>query len=321
MYHSREEAGETIVRILSIGEILWDAFGETELLGGAPFNFAAHARRLGHEVVFLSAVGDDQRGRRALAAAEELGLSTKFVRSVADQPTGFVSVRLDAAGQPDFTIHRPAAYDCLELSEGDLQQLAEFQPDWVYFGTLHQMDPRVRSATQRVLSAVPGARRFYDINLRANSYTPALVCELLRQANVVKLNASEVSSVEGFLESPHAGFEEFCRSAAKQFGWDAACVTRGERGCAVLIDGIYAEVEGYPVQVADTVGSGDAFAAAFLHGLGERWRATDVGDFANRLGALVASRPGAIPEWTSEECRALKRRPSEEPAKSRPFQE
>lgn len=307
MYHRREEAGEANVRIVSIGEILWDVFGETELLGGAPFNFAAHARRLGHEVVFLSAVGDDQRGRRALARAEELGLSTRFIRAVPDQPTGFVEVRLDAAGQPDFTIHRSAAYDCLELSQDDLRQLASFQPDWIYFGTLHQMDPRVRSATERVLSSVPAARRFYDINLRAHSYTPALVCELLRQANVVKLNDQEVSSVEEFLGSPHVGFEEFCRSAANEFGWDAVCVTRGERGCAVLVDGIYAEVAGYPVQVADTVGSGDAFAAAFLHGLGERWPAAEIGDFANRLGALVASRPGAIPEWTLEECVEMKR--------------
>ena len=308
MYHRREEDGETFVRIVSIGEILWDVFGETELLGGAPFNFAAHARRLGHEVLFLSAVGDDPRGRRALAAAGELGLSTKFVRAVADQPTGFVSVRLDPAGQPEFTIHRPAAYDCLEVGEDDLRQLAEFHPGFVYFGTLHQMDPRVRSATQRVLAAVPGARRFYDINLRANSYTPALVRELLRQANVVKLNASEVASVEGFLGWPRAGFEEFCRGASKQFGWDAVCVTRGEQGCAILLDGVYAEVEGYPVQVADTVGSGDAFAAAFLHGLGQGWPAAGIGDFANRLGALVASRPGAIPEWTLEESGGMKRR-------------
>ena len=308
MYHRREEAGETFVRIISIGEILWDVFGETELLGGAPFNFAAHARRLGHEVLFLSAVGNDPRGRRALAAAGKLGLSTRFLRAGAAQPTGFVSVRLDAAGQPDFTIHRPAAYDCLEVGEDDLRQLAEFHPGFVYFGTLHQMDPRVRSATQRVLAAVPGARRFYDINLRANSYTPALVRELLRQANVVKLNASEVASVEGFLGWPQAGFEAFCRGASKQFGWDAVCVTRGEQGCAILLDGVYAEVEGYPVQVADTVGSGDAFAAAFLHGLGQGWPAAGIGDFANRLGALVASRPGAIPEWTLEECGGMKRR-------------
>lgn len=287
------------MRIIGIGEILWDVIGEAEHLGGAPFNFAAHARRLGHEVLFVSAVGDDERGGRALARAAELGLSTEFVRRVAGQPTGFVTVRVDAAGQPDFTIHRPAAYDCVELGERELRQLAEFRPDWIYYGTLHQMDPRARAATRKIA----GARRFYDINLRKGSYTPELVGELMGEATVVKLNDAEVASVG----SGYATLEGFCRGAAAQFGWEAVCVTRGERGCAALIGGAYVEAPGYRVQVADTVGAGDAFAAAFLHGLGEGWPAAEIADFANRLGALVASRPGAIPDWTLEECRRLER--------------
>ena len=54
------------MRIVSVGEILWDVIGATEYLGGAPLNFAAHARKLGHEVFLISAVGEDERGRRAL---------------------------------------------------------------------------------------------------------------------------------------------------------------------------------------------------------------------------------------------------------------
>ena len=292
------------MRIVSIGEILWDVFRDGELLGGAPFNFAAHARRLGHEVVFISAVGEDERGRKALERMAELDLSPAFVRRVAGAPTGFVSVRLDRAGQPDFTIHRPAAYDCLELSASDLRQLAGFQPDWIYFGTLHQMAPPIRALTRTPMASLP-ARRFYDVNLRPGSYTPALVCELLREATAVKLNDGEVASVEQFLGWSHAGLEEFCRGAAREFGWQAVCVTRGERGCAVLVGGIYAEHGGYRVRVADTVGAGDAFAAAFLHGLGAGWSAAQIAEFSNRLGAVVASRAGAIPAWTLEDCKRL----------------
>src|SRR5437773_8626179 len=39
---------------------------------------------------------------------------------------------------------------------------------------------------------------------------------------------------------------------------------------------------GYRIQVADTVGAGDAFAAAFLHGIGAGWPLKEIGDFANR---------------------------------------
>ena len=50
------------MNIISIGEVLWDVFGDTELLGGGAFNFCAHAKILGHSVSFISAVGDDHKG-------------------------------------------------------------------------------------------------------------------------------------------------------------------------------------------------------------------------------------------------------------------
>jgi fructokinase len=266
--------------ILSIGEILWDVFPDSVRLGGAPFNFAFHAHRLGHRVIFLSAVGDDERGRAAAGRAAALGLTTEFIQVVADQPTGSVSVRLDAEGHPDFTIHRPAAYDCLTLDDGQLQRLAGLRPDWLYFGTLYAMESHSREMLRRLLDAVPGARRFYDVNLRRGCYTPELVRELLALADAVKVNDDEAQL-----------FPDLGEAAS-------VAVTRGERGCAVRIGSDAAECPGYTVKVVDTVGAGDAFAAAFVHGLGAGWNAAKTGDFANRLGALVAARAGALPEWS-----------------------
>jgi fructokinase len=266
--------------IVSIGEVLWDVFPDTVRLGGAPFNFAVHAHRLGHRVIFLSAVGDDKRGRAALERAASLGLPTEFIRVVAGQPTGSVTVRLDAEGHPDFTIHRPAAYDCLMLDDGQLQRLAELRPDWIYFGTLYAMEDRARKVLRRLMNAVPGAQRFYDVNLRRGCYTPQLVRELLALADAVKLNDDEAEVFPDLGEAP------------------SVALTRGERGCAVRIGNDRAECPGYTVTVVDTVGAGDAFAAAFLHGFAAGWSASKTGDFANRLGALVASRAGAVPEWS-----------------------
>jgi fructokinase len=276
------------MRIVSIGEILWDVFGAVDHLGGAAFNFAAHARKLGHDVVFVSAVGDDARGRRALERMAALGLTTNYVQIV-NAPTGVVTVHLDAAGQPDFTIHRPAAYNLVDFAEQELQ----LDPDWIYFGTLHQFDPLSREVTRRLLAANPYAKRFYDVNLRPRCYTPVLVAELLHSADVVKLNEQELAQVEQW----------FGKLDIKSL-----CVTHGEKGCRVQLGDDRAEVPGYAIEVADTVGAGDAFAAAFVHGLGQGWGAAQIGDFANRVGALVASRHGAIPDWTIDECLALRRR-------------
>jgi fructokinase len=272
------------VRVASLGEILWDLIGDRELLGGATFNFSVQLSRLGHDVAFISAVGDDDRGRRALREASRLGLSTDFIRIVKDAPTGTVSVSVDAQGQPDYVLHRPAAYDFAALPE---QQI---NPDWLYHGTLLFMEPRMH----QLIRSYPGARRFYDINLRKDSYSGPLVLELLQLADVVKLNDEELVRVQEMAGASHTSIEKFCRDYAARFHWDAVCVTRGEHGCAILKGDEYVEVEGIPVQVADTVGAGDAFAAAFLHGLDQNWPASKIGAFANRLGATVASRRGAL---------------------------
>jgi fructokinase len=288
------------MKILSIGEVLWDVFPDAEKLGGAPFNFSYHAHRLGHEVLFLSAVGDDRRGRAVIEQAKAMGLSTDFIRR-AEAPTGTVTVALDAAGKPTFTIHRPAAYDLLRLSESDFAAIARWRPDWIAFGTLHQMDPSIRALLGRLIETNPGARRLYDINLRKESYTPELIAGLLPLANVVKLNDDEVVEMERMFPPTAGSLEAFCRSWSARYNWEAVCVTLGARGCAVLVGEAFAEVPGYKVDVVDTVGSGDAFTAAFLHGMCENWPAERIGDFANRLGALVASRAGAVPAWTLEE--------------------
>ena len=289
------------MNILSIGEVLWDVLGETEHLGGAALNFAAHAKILGHSVSFISAIGDDPRGRRVLEKMEAMGLTTRFLRPVKNRPTGTVTVTLDASGRPHFTIHRPAAYDFPELSDADLRELSAQQPEWIYFGTLFQMSPRAKALTLKVLDANPQARRFYDVNLRENCYGASLVNELMSLATAVKLNDDEVDMVQSMFGWSHRSLEDFCRGTAQRFGWEAVCVTRGEAGCVLQVGNNYVEADGYQVRVADTVGAGDAFAAAFLHGIGEGWPAQEVADFANRVGALVASRPGGTPSWTIEE--------------------
>jgi len=292
------------MRIAAIGEILWDVFEDGERLGGAPFNFAAHAAQLGGQVDFVSAVANDERGGAALVQAGELGLAGRYLKTVAKPPTGHVTVTL-ADGQPDYVIHRPAAYDAVTLTDDDLRALAETRHDWVYFGTLfaHLDDPRMQ--LERMLAAVPQARRFYDINLRKESWSKGLLAELLGHANILKINESEARTVAELFGGPDDGAEAFSRWALEEWRLEGMAVTRGADGCALLLDGRWTECPGVEVELADAVGAGDAFAAGLLHGIGQHWAPEKIGAFANRVGALVASRNGAIPRWTAEEAWAL----------------
>lgn len=293
------------LRILCVGEILWDVFKDAEHIGGAAFNFAAHASRLGHSTAFVSAVGNDPRGQKALARTRELGLDPAFIRTLDKFPTGTVSVFVDSAGQPAFTIHRPAAYDFPELSPEQLQSLSNPTPDWIYYGTLAQLSPDTRSLTRALIESNPRARRFYDINLRLDSFNPGLVQELLAQASFLKINDEEVAAVREMVGESDSSLERFCREYRARYEWEGVCVTRGALGCALLLGDQYLEAPGYRVKVADTVGSGDAFAAALIHGLGHAWHPLNIADFANRVGALVASRPGAVPDWSLDEISRL----------------
>lgn len=285
--------------------MLWDVVGDTEHLGGAPFNFAAHLSKLGHDVSFISAVGMDARGDKILDRMAGMGLSARCVRRLANYPTGTATVTFDVENQPHFKISRPAAYDFPQLSDPDFEELMALRPEWIYFGTLQQMSSEARELTAKLLDSVTSARRFYDVNLRPNSWEPALVRESLKKATVVKLNDTEVAEIAKIFGEAYDSLEEFCRSYSAKFGWEAVCITRGAQGCALLIGEEYVEAPGYSVKVADTVGAGDAFAAAFVHGFGSGWPAARIADFANRVGALVASKAGAIPDWTIEETEAL----------------
>jgi fructokinase len=173
-------------RVLALGEILWDVFESSTRLGGAPLNFAAHVSRLGHETLVVSALGNDELGRSARAEIEALGLGTRFIQATSRFPTGTASVQCGPNGQTAFQIRRPAAYD-VELAEQQVQWLSVWAPEWLHYGTLFPSTEQARNTLRRLICALPGATRFYHVNLRLKSYSGELVLELLGLANVVKL--------------------------------------------------------------------------------------------------------------------------------------
>jgi fructokinase len=277
-----------------VGEVLWDVFPDASRLGGAPLNFAAHLRRLGHVPRIVSAVGQDARGETAAAAITSLGLDTTFLQSSDHFRTGTASVSLGTDDATSFAIERPAAYDAVQISDAMLAQIEGWKPSWCYFGTLFPSRANGRHVLRQLLAALPEARRFYDVNLRPGYESCDLICDLLQGADVVKVNERELTQVRDWLGMPEDP-EGFCRAGAARFGWRAVCATLGARGCVMLVGDDYVEAAGIPVAVADTVGAGDAFAAAFMHGLVAGWPVTAIAEFANRTGADVVSARGAIP--------------------------
>jgi len=295
------------MRVWSIGEVLWDVFPDQERLGGASLNFCANMQRLGDSATLLSAVGTDNRGRRALEQMRLLGLGTEGVREVQELATGIATISTGAEGEPEYVIPRPAAFDRLSIDASMLASAMADGVDWLYFGTLLNTQPEMERLTNDLVQRLHPARAFYDINLRHGQWNLALVQRLSQLASVLKLNESEAETLFALTRTQQTPFslEDFCASWSSTYDIDLICVTLGPAGCFVFDRGMVTRAPGYTVTVCDTVGSGDAFAAGFLHGYALGWPMPRTAAFANALGAVVAGRAGATPAWTTEEVFAL----------------
>ncbi len=280
--------------VVGLGELLWDLFPAGKQLGGAPANFAYITSLLGDEGIPASRLGQDSLGLDAIHRLGELGLSTEFIQKDADHPTGTVKVELDRTGQPRFEISESVAWDFLEWTP-QWQNLAQ-QADAVCFGSLAQRSERSRTSIRRFLTALrKNAVRVFDVNLRQNFYTTQVLAESMKLATVVKLNHEELPRVMRSFELEDRGEEDSARQLLSSHEVKLVCVTRGNGGSLLVSADERSEHPGFKVKVADTVGAGDAFTAALVHGYLRGTPLAQINETANRVGAWVASQPGATP--------------------------
>lgn len=293
--------------ICGVGEVLWDIFPDKETFGGAALNFCANLQRLGDTATLVSAVGNDRLGRLAMDRMRLLGLDTRTIQQIADLPTGTATISTGPDGEPAFSISRPAAFDAISTDSSTVAYLLAADPSWLYFGTLLQTNPRIESFTAELAGKLRPAGTFYDMNLRPGHWNLPLVQRLSRLATIVKLNESEARILHDRTQTGYAPFslDAFCRVWASTYDIEVICITLGGEGCLIYAQENVSLFPGYKVTVCDTVGSGDAFASAFLHGYSSGWPITHTARFANALGAIVASRAGATPDWTMDEILAM----------------
>jgi fructokinase len=219
---------------------------------------------------------------------------TTHVQRDAKHATGTVPVRLDAGGEPEFTITRNVAWDFLEWTP-QWRALAG-RADAVCFGSLAQRSTLSHRTIQRFLRATrTDALRVFDVNLRQQFYSAAVLTESLQCATLLKLNDEELPCVTKLLKVGGRGETAQARRLLDAFHLDLVCVTRGARGCLLATAKKTITHPGFKVAVADTVGAGDGFTAALVHLHLRNAPLEKIAAAANRLGAWVASQEGAMP--------------------------
>jgi fructokinase len=287
--------------IIGIGELLWDMLPEGPQLGGAPANFAVMAARLGDHAAILSRIGRDELGRKAVERLEPLPADARFLQLDPAQLTGRVTVAFEG-GQPRYTIHQPAAWDFLELTD-EWVQLAE-RADAICFGSLAQRSRESQQTIQTLVAQSSAACvRIFDVNLRAPFYSCEVIQESLELATVMKMNDAEAPRVLALLGLPvqDEAAPDPLRLAAERLleefpSLQMVAVTRGDHGSLLVKRDEWHEHPGLSVQVADTIGAGDAFTAAMTHYLLRGAGLATLNEAGNRWGAWVASQSGAMPD-------------------------
>jgi fructokinase len=280
--------------IVGIGELLWDMLPGGKQLGGAPANFAYITNLLGDRGIPASRVGNDQLGEEARDRMAQLGLSRTFVQNDSEHPTGSVEVEIDRAGQPTFKILQSVAWDFLEWS-GEWRRLAA-SADAVCFGSLAQRSPKSRMTIQNFLSATQAQTvRIFDVNLRQDFYTREILQESMQLATVLKLNHDELPRIARLFGLENCSELEAGRRLIGAHGLKLVCVTRGSHGSLLISQKGSHEHGGFRVKIADTVGAGDAFTAALVHGYMRGHSLAEMNERANRVGAWVASQSGGMP--------------------------
>lgn len=278
--------------IIGIGETVWDMLPAGKQLGGAPLNFAFFAGVLGAHSYVVSAIGDDPLGDETLEAMEQTGIDLSLLQRNA-LPTSRVIVTLGEGGIPEYEIVEGVAWDAIECIPEAMEKIRT--ADAICWGSLAQRSDKSRANILRMLDAAPEhCLKVFDINIRQHFYSEQLIRASLERADVLKLNEDELPLLKDMF-----GIEEDNTAAihtlAETFGLDTIIFTQGAR-CSEIYgrEGLLSSIDTPKVKVADTVGAGDSFTAAYITSILQGKSAARAHEAAVKVSAYVCTQLGAV---------------------------
>jgi fructokinase len=281
--------------VIVIGEILVDRFPDYENIGGAPFNFAFHLKKLGWPVRLITRIGDDADGRKIRRLLEASGFDPEDVQVDPSHATGKVKVSLSGEGVPSFDICQDVAYDHIDLSSLETGGGRAF--DMIYFGSLIQ---RTRGGFQQMRQFLKqngaDATCFCDINLRAPHILVEAVETAMAHADILKLNDEELTAVSRLFKGPSRE-EDMVQWLMNAYPISTIVLTRGARGSTLITrERSIASAPAPTVEIMDTVGAGDAYAAMIAAGILKRLPMKKALGLATEFSARICGIAGAIPD-------------------------
>lgn len=286
--------------VVCFGEILWDILPGNMMPGGAPMNVAYHLQKLGMPPALITRVGLDNHGKKLIQLMEREGISTDYFQMDFELDTGKVTATPGEGDAVHYEICKPVAWDNIQWDDNFLSLVGE--AGYFIHGTLGARSEASRKVLYRLLEV---ARfRVLDINLRPPHYDRTTLEHLLQGVTLLKLNLEELELLTGWFSGYRTEGDRM-EVLQSRFHIPTIVVTRGSQGAVLLDDGKFYTHPGFRVEVADTVGSGDAFLAGLLFRMTEGTDPPAAIAFASAMGALVASQYGPTPAYRTEDVRRI----------------
>jgi fructokinase len=286
--------------VVCYGEILWDVLPDRVVPGGAPMNVAFHLKNLGINPALITRIGHDQEGKKLIQLLEKKHISTDFFQMDFNAATGKVIALPGDAGEVRYDIMKPVAWDYIGWEEqyDALVSNASF----FVFGSLAARSNTSRNTLYRLLEQA--TNKVLDLNLRPPHYTRQTVEVLLKDLSLLKLNLDELELITGWFTS-HQNEANRIKILQDKFYIPQIIVTRGSEGAVLSLDGTLYQHPGFSVELADPIGSGDAFLAGYISKLYRGAGPPESLEFSSALGALIASYPGPCPDYHTKEIDEL----------------
>jgi len=281
--------------VLCFGEVLWDNLPSGPLPGGAPMNVALHLKRFGIRSIIASSVGNDEKGAALISFLKNAGMDTNYIQIHDSLPTSEVLVHLNEKNNATFEICEPVAWDEIYLTS-KLAGVVKNCEALVY-GSLASRNLHTRETLGKLLDS--NILRIMDVNLRPPFDKQEIVVPLLKKADIVKLNDDELIRICKWFNIK-GDFETLINGLYNVLDIKTLIITKGEHGASIIHEGKLYSHPGYKVKVADTVGAGDAFLAGFLAAFFDKKEIPDALNEACAIGAFVASKPGAVPDYDTK---------------------
>ena len=285
--------------VVGIGEALWDVLPEGKKIGGAPANFAYHVSQLGLSSCVVSAVGEDALGSEILDNFSAKGLCTHI--ATVPYPTGTVQVEIDQVGVPQYVIREGVAWDNIPFTS-DLKSLAQ-RTTAVCFGSLAQRSSVSRATINRFIDEMPKEKDtliVFDVNLRQGFFTKEILDQSMKKCNVLKINDEELIVVSRLFGYPDTDLRSTCRDLLNRYHLRMLILTCGVNGSYIFTPESMTYQATPKVEVADTVGAGDSFTAAFVASIIRGKSVSEAHRRAVEVSAYVCTQAGAMPTLPAE---------------------